>query len=433
VRARFLFVVVALAAALLPVAPAAAAPNKPFAMNVNPAGVDAGVTVNGYRVTLTNNTGTQQLGSADITIPPALTVLGTPAIDRGSVIRSGNVLQLRGLSLPPTQSATVTLGLRMPCESGPYMWNVRAKQSNDFSGTPGNDLGPLSGTRTTIVSGSCKLRFVAHPQDAEENAQIRAAAFLPDSTNTVAVEAIDGSDAPQRLDWFTGTITLTGNPSGLQGTTSVAAVRGSATFSDLSIAASDNYRLHAATPAGGVTAADSDSFQVVDQAEPCTASCKAQVTGAKSKATLTGLTTLGFAVLTLNLGIDPLTSTGCAGYKAPSASEFYEFRLTATADATVVVEYDKATMKAFKGSASALEACLGVPAPKTFTGKDGLPAAPFDFDGDPANGAEGRAGLLPNCPSTVGNPCVFDRSNTLGGGATITISVPAAIGDPRMH
>ncbi len=32
-----------------------------------------------------------------------------------------------------------------------YPWAVLAKQSNDFSGLPGNSLGPISGTLSTTV------------------------------------------------------------------------------------------------------------------------------------------------------------------------------------------------------------------------------------------------------------------------------------------
>ena len=178
---------------------------------------------------------------------------------------------------------------------------------------------------------------------------------------------------------------------------------------------------------------------MIDVVEDCNAAkCSAELSAARSKATLTGTSTIGsgFALLSLNLGRDPLTGTGCAGYKPPSANEYYEFQLFgATAATSVVVEYTKEAMKTFKGGQAALEACLGVPGPveNRFIAKDGAPADPFDYDGDPANGAEGFADLLPNCPALPAKPCVVGRSPLGGGAASITIFVPADLGDPRMH
>ena len=178
----------------------AASGSKPYQVDLAPASVPAGVTVGGFTVRLTNLTGTQQLGSADVTIPSALTVVGAPALDRaGTATVSGNTLSLRNLALPPNASVTATIGLRMPCVAGGYRWAVQAKQSNDFNGPPGNALGPVLGSLTTTVTGSCALRFAAQPAGAEKNEQIRAEAFQPASPQLVSVEAVDGSANPQRL------------------------------------------------------------------------------------------------------------------------------------------------------------------------------------------------------------------------------------------
>jgi hypothetical protein len=384
----------------------------------------AGVTDGSYTVTLTNTTGTQQLGSANITVPSAITI-----VDRNGVAGSGQVLELRSLALAPGASATVTLGLRMPCVAGSYAWSVEAKQSNDFSGPPGNSLGPVSGTLSTTVQGSCKLRFVDQPASAERNAQIRADAFQPTSTHFVTVEAIDGSPAPQRLTWFTAPIALNSVPAALP-TTSSAAVAGLATFTSLSIASAGNYPLHATTTAAGVDAADSSSFQIISVVEDCSPSdCTAELGGVS----LTGSPSSGsgFVLLSVNLGSDPLSAPGCADYVPPSG-DYYEFQLFGVEGAkTGSIEYSRQAMK-MRGPAS-LEICFAVPGPATFTAKDGEPAEPFDYDGDTANGAEGFAALLPNCPATPVAPCVLGRFGTTGGGAIITFFAPASLGDPRLH
>jgi hypothetical protein len=426
VPARLLVVFIALAATGLSAAPAVAAPDKPFEMVVAPASEWAGVTNGAYTVTLTNKTKTQQLGSADVTVPAAITI-----VDRNGLGGSGNVLELRNLALAPDGgTVTITLGLRMPCVAGAYDWAVEAKQSNDFSGPPGNSMGPVAGNRTTTVQGSCRLRFVGQPASAEKNDQIRADAFQPESSKLVSVEAIDArSEGATHTDSFNGSITLSSVPDALPPTSSTANA-GLATFPSLSIPASGNYTLRAT--AAGVERGDSNGFQIIDVVEDCKpSSCSAlSPQGAKSKATLTGTPTSsgGFALMSLNLGPDPLLSDGCAGYVAPGP-DYFEFQLFGVGGAkTVVVEYTKQAMK--QRSPSSLQVCFAVPT-GGFTARDGLPAKPFDYDG-PGGEAGGFAGLLPNCPAMPVEPCVLDRSPVAGGGAAITAYDPRS-GDPRMH
>src|SRR4051812_10596474 len=260
---RVMLVLAALAAAFAVTAATAAAAttSKPYEVVLSPATVPAGVTVGAFTVQITNRTGTQQVGSADVTAPAALTLVGSPALDRaGTVTASGNVLSLRNLALPPNASVTATVSVRMPCVAGAYAWTVQAKQSNDFNGPPGNALGPVLGSLTTTVTGSCALRFAAQPAGAEKNEQIRAAAFQPASAQLVSVEAVDGSASPQRLTWFTGPVTMRLAPTSYLGRLdpaagSVAAAAGLAAFSDLRIDASGVYNLRATTTAAGFTAA----------------------------------------------------------------------------------------------------------------------------------------------------------------------------------
>jgi hypothetical protein len=409
---------------------ASAASTKPFEVTLTPAAA-AGVTVDAYTVKLTNQTGTQQLGSADVTVPGAFTVVSEPTLDRaGTVSESDNVLHLRNLNLPPNASVTATVGLRMPCVAGAYTWTATAKQSNDFNGPPGNNLGPVRGSLTTTVTGSCALRFVAHPADTEKNQSIRATAFDP-AGSLVTVEAVDGSASPARLTWFNGTVTIGLAPTSYLGRldptgTSAAANAGLASFGNLRIDASGVYNLRATTTAAGFVAADSAAFKIVDVAQSCPpAGCTARLSGRQSTSALTASpgTSTGVVALTLNLGPDPV----CAGYKPPTP-EWYEFALNAARDKTIVTTFTKQAMRDFGSGPSALEICFA--APGTFAAKDGGPQ-PFDYDGDPANGAEGLVGKLPNCPQA--SPCVTGRSGISGGGGQITFTVPAAWGDPRYH
>jgi hypothetical protein len=422
------------AVAALFAAPAGAGPKqgKEYQMFVVPEEW-AGVTDGSFSIKLVNRTGTQQLGSADITVPAEMTI-----VDRDGIGGSGNKLELRNLGLEPNETLPITIGLRMPCVAETYTWEVEAKQSNDFSGPPGNTLGPVSGTLDTKVEGTCSLRFVHQPAGALKTARITADPFQPDSINNVAVEALDGSPAPQRLDWFTDPIALASGPTAPP-LTSSPAVDGLATFENLRIVTVGTYTLHATTTAAGVDPDDSSPFPVVDVAKDCdTAGCEAKLDAAKSSdATLVGTPTTGagFALLSLNSGPDPLTAPACKNhYTPPAPEEYYEFQLSGVAAPTMfTVEYTPEAMKKFKGGHTALDACLAVPGPDNFIAKDELPAASFDYDGDPTNGVAGFAGLLPDCPDTPVKPCEFDTDSIPGGGASITIFVPADLGDPRMH
>jgi hypothetical protein len=416
------------------VADAPADPKKPYTVVVE-SPQPAGATDSAYTVTLTNKAKTQKLGSANLTVPAALTIVGEPSTTRGTVSREGNLLKLRDLELPPNGSVTVTLGLRMPCAPGDYAWDVVAKQANDFHGS-GNNFGPVSGTLSTRVEGGgCRLRFVAQPADAERNTQIRAEAFRPASPRLVSVEVVDGSG--NRVTSFSGTIelrlvqsgpgTLTPNPA------SSTAVAGLATFSNLSINRSGEYNLRAT--ASGFESAVSEEFKIIDVVEPCTASsCTATLAGTNTATTVTGTggSGTGFVLLSLNLGREPV----CAGY-TPAAADYYEFETTVRRDKTVTAKFSKAAMQAFGKPARKLQICFA--APIKFPAKD-RPAQPFDYDGDPSNGAEGFVGLLPDCKYKPKTPCILKREGIhdddhhrggSGRGAIVKFLVPSIWGDPR--
>jgi hypothetical protein len=415
------------AAALLPVTTASSAPLKPFEMEVAPGREFAGVTDDSYTVTLTNETKTQQLGSANIRIPGALTVVAT---SHGPVT-TDNVLELRNLGVPPGGSVTVTLELRMTCEAGNYVWQVDAKQSNDFSGPPGNamDLVTPVERRTTTVDGSCKLSFFAQPRRTEADEQIRAVEFAPQSTEFVSVEAIDGRpEGAERLTWFEQEIEVTlvqtdgGNltPSPARST----ATAGLAQFEDLAIDASGIYNLRAGTAAAGVDDADSDEFRVIGVVEECRPpTCRAQVADSALTATVENA---GLALLSQNLGTDP----DCGADYDPPTDDWYEFELTVAGDKTVETFYTRAEVRRAGGS-SKLEICFA--APDNFPAEFGT--EPFDYDGDPANGAEGFVGVLPDCPSTPVTPCRDGHSGVGDGAAIVRFIVPEAWSgvDPRYH
>jgi hypothetical protein len=131
-------------------APASATPTKPFSA-VFTAGADAsGLTVTAV---LTNETTTQQLGSADLTAPPGYNLTGGGSVSPGTFSVAGNVVELRNLNLAPGQSATATIDIASsPCSAS--TWIVEAKQANNFSGLPGNDL-TLDIAGSNLVTSLC--------------------------------------------------------------------------------------------------------------------------------------------------------------------------------------------------------------------------------------------------------------------------------------
>jgi hypothetical protein len=133
----------------------AANSTKPYQANVRQT-LD---TPGSFHITITNDPRAQQtLASANVT-PPAGFGLGSVSniVSTGgafnvSVNGTTNILEFRaasgGLAKGQSVSADVTVTLPSACHDGlnPAAWHVDARQSNDFSGTPGNfmNLDPAS-------------------------------------------------------------------------------------------------------------------------------------------------------------------------------------------------------------------------------------------------------------------------------------------------
>lgn len=441
----------AIVAIALPVASAGSAPKqgKLYEVVVSPAFAGATVsdpgapplnTAGDYTVTIENKTGTQQLGSANLRIPPEITVVGDRSADRGDVLPAGSdprLVELRNLNLANNEKVTVKLGLRMPCTAA-SAWQVEAKQSNDFSGPPGNALGPLTGASVlnTRLDGSCSLRFADQPGDAQTGEQIRVDDFAPASTNYVSVETLDG--AGQLLTWFSGSIQVevgTG-PAPLIDPASSQPSNGVAEFSNLSIGTSGGYTLRAETAdaGSGFAAGDSADFLIVDEEQPCNAaSCNATLDDTPpgqpplvSSLSVQGAagTNVGHVLLSRNVG-NALTPQTCDGYDSPLGGDHYDFMLTVERATTTTLTYTKSAMRKVKGGPAALEVCFAAPLAEPFPTKTGFSHF-FDYDGRP-----GQVGLLPNCGLTPSQACVLSRTGTPSGGAIVTFYTQEGWSDPR--
>jgi hypothetical protein len=146
--------------ALAACAVSAMAATKDFSATIAPGTVPAGRLVD-MTATLTNAASQQQLGSANLTPPSGFTAVSVTSLSRpapASAAIAGGVVQLRNLSLPSQGSVTVALKVSTPCSVGANpTWVVVAKQANDFSGLPGNNLtlDTAASSLSTTTTGAC--------------------------------------------------------------------------------------------------------------------------------------------------------------------------------------------------------------------------------------------------------------------------------------
>lgn len=477
IRSRRIAVVVAATlGALLMLTASASAAYKPYsvvisnadAVSSTPATLSGG-TEGSVRATYTNRTGQQQLGSSDLTAPAGLRVVSASVAPTGTATVSGSVIRLRSLNLNPGAKATVTVQLVPDCTSQTYTWPAPVtKQSNDFNGQPGNDLNLDAATSDlrTVVTGGCRLRFLAQPKNARVTQTVTNSAYDP-SGAPVSVEVVDGLG--QRIAASSQLITVgfgvNAGAGTLSGTKTVTAASGVATFSTLSIDKPGfGYTLVATSP--GLTSATSDTFTIDQVAIVCTedVTCSGQLALKQTDQALGGSSTVnvsaiqgpgadldaGFLSLSLGLG----GGLDCAGY-----TEFTSGLDILNADFSsldrqkaIVVTIDKRVMNAVSNNgASFLESCFG--APYTFATK---PGTPLEVNAAYLPGpypAPEYKGLLPDCggsaqlddPATAGvsgptvtnagAPCVLRRKKTGAGDGVIESLWPSGravgISDPR--
>jgi len=178
-RARLVTLLAAIPlVAMLLASTVVAAPKKPYATDILPDTVLAG-RCTAYIVYIENKTATQQLGSANYTLDADFDVNATgdcqlePSITEitsggpGSIQAdptNDHVIQLRDLALAAATATadggrvTFTFRAMSSCPPGtsPYVNGVVAKQSNNFSGDPGNNMTKGEPFDTDVaVAGTC--------------------------------------------------------------------------------------------------------------------------------------------------------------------------------------------------------------------------------------------------------------------------------------
>jgi hypothetical protein len=410
-----------------------------------------------FKFVVGNDASTQNLGSMEITKPAGFTITGAAITgsSQPATFTSTSATFLT-LAVAPSGTVTVTVTATAPCAPETSKWGIQVKQSNDFSGT-GNTFAIEGATSTavnvtvTAGSGGCSVAFI--PTNEPEST-VRTGAILNgfDSSGT-PVEV--GAYTPAGIldSTFNGTITvsLSTAPTGAKlsgGTAVTAAASGgiakfpTGTGSELTVnLVGSGYRLKATSP--GLTGAPprtlspiSSLFSIYTKLAPCpTTTCTVAGSTTKNKKTritLTETTTsapLG-GFVGFGFGGAPTFASGCTGtFLVTTADTATTDVFTKTGTPTtesgapttwkIVYEITKSIVKASgQSGASQWQICYASTTP--FTTASGTRAKLYSFPTlTPLKPY--YVGLLPECPTTVGMPCILTRHKDGAGDEVITV------------
>lgn len=430
--------------------------------------VASGETV-GITATFTNETSTQQIGSANLVAPSGFTVVGASVSPSGSASLANNCsvngatvpacVALRNLSMAPGASATVTMSVATPaCEQGgTFGWSAEVKQANNYNGTPGNDFFyDASGSQPdTTLDGACSLAFVPtnEPQDEILGNAIDGATPWFTGGGTAATPVIAevlGPDGKTVVTGFTAPVTagIAVNPGGgtLSGTNPQTPSNGTASFTDLEVnAAANGYELSASS--GTLTSATSSAFDVASTFASCSGagnSCHTDSTGNNGDGSLTASIVSGSGLLLESANANSGAQLTCSGSTSLDPNT-YSFLTTGNLLANKVFTITMLGVK-ITGSVpkflKAQQICFGVASatPNSaldFTTSGGTPA-PYVTGGLP-DGSNGYIGVLPNCTGSINGPCEDQNSASATlVGKTYTVELAADVpssfpGDPYMR
>lgn len=419
--------------------PCASSAGKCFAVAVSPSTPPAGGTVS-FGFTVTNEAPTQQIGSFKITAPAGFVVTGGTAPSPGMVSITSSSALITNLSVGPSASIAVTVTAVLPCSGGSYQWGMEVKQSNDFSGVPGNDFQPdpaTAGNLLGALSGSCSLAFTSDGQPTGTAVGANIAAGFGSQGGPVKVGLLDASGQPITNQAAIGSVAVTvalgANPGSgtLKGTTTENTSGGIASFSDLNIGQQSNaYTLIATTKSPGFTPNSPPSafFTIFGSLKGCGAP--------PCKATLSSSTTTGTVTVTsdTSTSTEPLlgSTLGGANYSCKTYQSFsdpFSFDVFSSGGAadqgaqfTASLDINKSLVKSSgRTNPSAWQLCYASTA--SFTAVAGTSGTAV------IGGVTFNTGLLPDCSATQPAPCVQNRTKN-GGDIVITF---LASGDPFGH
>jgi len=424
---------VALMATLVFVPGAGAAPEqKTYTAVVSP-DVSAGQTIP-FTITIVNTTKTQQIGSSNLSAPSSFSLISAVSLIPGGGTATiagstGGTVQLRNLAIPPGGTRTATFTAEVPCATGPYNWSIITKQSNNFSGPPGNNFiltPPPASDLLTNVSGQCSVRWLTQPSDAKTSTSITNtpydAAFGPTGGPFIQTEVRSAQYADTtttRVSFSSDEITLEigdnpgGLPATLQGTTSADAQNGVATFTPGPeiTQPGPNYTLLATNPI--MVSGESTPFDVSDAV--CEAPCTTRETSAGgTRARVTSNSQGGFVAASVGVVVE----VTCPSNPSPNGQVVSVFPLGVSGTSTMLIEttFSQAILDR---PASQVRACLA--SRERFTEADGTLADPVTIAGDSL-----FIGVPPDCDNKTPVPPCFMTSirNNQTNEITIRLLVP---------
>jgi hypothetical protein len=464
------------------VASAATISNKPYLLTIattsNPYDTASGEVASGESMTmtatLTNESATQQIGSANLFWPTGFIVSVQPK-SAGSVSQNctdngvavGACVQLRNLALAPNGgSVTVAMSVTTPlCQQGSFAWSAEVKQANNFSGPPGNDFSyqPSGSLASTNLDGACTLKFSPAPTDAQTDQPISGSPYTPESAGgpAVTVQVVDSHGNLVPKSTIPVTMSLGTNPfnATLSGNPNPSTVDGTTTFPDLTLNKSGlGYTLVATPgptqPPGATTLppVSSTPFDIQDQSASCGASvtCTTTVNGSTLVASAGGAGELAESAF---LGTYGQQTLGLCGSSYTSADpNVYESAYTPTPGTIDRSEVDTTTFFApttkpgetAQQVLNAQQICFGDAI--SFPTVSGGPAAAICItsssvtQGVCANQPNGQTlfvGLLPTCTVNMATPChnrqqdmaIPDKHNKFGYDVVLVNDVPVGWAD----
>jgi hypothetical protein len=291
---------------------------KPYSADITPACVPLSTPGVQFTVTLRNTTKTQMLGSANVFAPAGFVVTGANAN------ADGTAAELRNLNLSPGGTTTATFTATTSGTAGPTDWSIIAKQSNDYNGSPGNNLTLDTGaSHLRSYVDTCVAVFSSGPSSATTGLKVTNEPFNPDGA-PVTVQVLN-APAGQPVVTSTDQISLSLAASGAAGaltpsTPTATAVQGVAVF-DASTATNFfsvspphfGYQLVANSSNTGIDATTPATFDVWGVGTKCTGKgCEATLTQDGVTAdVLTPDSALG-NLLAISFGVEP--SLVCAPY-----------------------------------------------------------------------------------------------------------------------
>jgi hypothetical protein len=389
--------ILALMLAMVLGAPAGAA-TKPLTATISPNGASAGST-QAFTLTLSNNSSTTTIGSVNVKSSNGFTFL-TASAPSGTATIVKNLVQLRNLGFTPGTQIAVQIEAVAPCAAGSYRWSASAKVSPNFGGPVFASASP----GPVLVAGACSLAFVQQPAPANVGQVITGTPF-DTAGPPLTVAVLDNEGAVSDTSTAAVTMSIGTNPQSgsLQGTKTVTAQNGTATFGDLSI---DTHGLgYTLVATSGLATTTSNPFDVTDAgSSTCTGSCTVNSSLGITSTSVTSTNTGPGDTLFVVVGVEDLD---CPGFT--ETSDVVTFGSTGTGFLTVTI-----TVAMEEPVTQPLLVCYGAGDGKTFT----------DINGELVN-----QGLLAPCDiARPVPPCMV--SGTRGDGSK-TLKFLAPEGDPK--